>query len=57
MLIDNRDGETETLGDKPAQLSMFTEENSYDLGRVGGRQNDTVVYLRPITDVFQLKIY
>ena len=32
-----------------AQLSTFTEENSYDLGRGGGRGNET--------DVFQVKIY
>jgi hypothetical protein len=45
MLADNREGGTEVLGEKPAQLSTFTEENSHDLGRNGGRGNETVIYL------------
>jgi hypothetical protein len=45
MLTDNREGETEVLGEKPTQLARFTDENNYDLGRGGGRGNETVLYL------------
>jgi hypothetical protein len=38
-------------------LSTFTEENSYDLGHGGEKGKETVKYLWPITDVFQLEIY
>ena len=45
IFTDNRERITEGLGEKPVQLSTFTEENSYDLGRDGGRGNETVKYL------------
>ena len=44
MLTDKREGEIEPLGEKPAQLSTFTEENSYDLGPGSGREKQTVIY-------------
>jgi len=35
---------------------MLTKENSYDLGRDGAGESQTVRCLWPATDLFQLKI-
>jgi hypothetical protein len=45
ILTDNREGETELLSERQAQLSTFTEENSYDLGHGGEKGKETVKYL------------
>jgi hypothetical protein len=45
MLTGKREGGTELLGERPAQLCTFTEESSYELGRGSGRENKTFIYL------------